>query len=197
MAFQRSEEQKKDLKMKIYTVVFFALVAGIIGYFGPGLHRFQVEPAMRNKDPDAMLKAASILWWTGRREAAVKVYEDFYLMFRGNELADEALYEMAESKYGEDSGWDRYYPHVWQNRFWDAENEVYREPDLKPVNPEGPPHPRLPEALLQLGIYWEGKKERIQYVHLYTAIDQCFPNADPEVKKKAKNGLLRAASRSL
>lgn len=197
MAFQRSEEQKKDLKMKIYTVVFFALVTGIIVYFGPGLHRFQVEPAMRDKDPDALLKAAGILWWSGRREAAVKVYEDFYLMFRGNERQDEALYDLAVADYGEDNDYAFYAPHVWYTRYWDPENEVFREPDIKPVNPEGAPHPRLPEAILRLGQYWEDKKERVQYVHLYKVIDQCFPNADPEVKKKAKNGLLRAASRSL
>ena len=197
MAFQRSEEQKKDLKMKLYTVIFFLLVGGTIGYFGPGIHRFQVQPAMAKKDADGMLRAASILWWTGRRDAAMQVYRDFYLMFRGNEAKDESLIELAESKYGEDNNWTFYAPFIWTSQYWDAENEEFRQPAIAPVNPEGPPHARLPEALLRMGIYWEDKKERVQYVHLYSVIDHCFPNADPEVRKKAKNGLLRAASRSL
>ena len=197
MVFQRSEEQKKAFKQKLYTVTFFALLLGTVVYFGPGLHRLQVEPALRDRDADGLLFAAEILWWTGRREQARAVYEDVYLLFRGDELADDALYEMAASRYGEDSGWDRYVPQVWYSRYWDAENEAFLEPELQPVDPQGKPHPRLPEALLRLGQYWEDEKERIHYVHIYMVIDRCFPDADPELRERAKKGLLRAQTRSL
>ncbi|MEZ6188904.1 MAG: hypothetical protein R3F62_28360 [Planctomycetota bacterium] len=200
MAFQRSEEQKKDLKLKIYAAVFLLIVGGTVAYFGPGIHRFQIEPAMKKKDPDALLRAASILWWTGRRTEAIKVYEDFYLMFRGDESHNEQLYELASTfrEYqANPDAWAFYMPHLWHNRFYDAENEVYLEPDIKPVNPEGKPHPRLPEALIRVGSFWEDEKNRLYYVWMYKVIDECFPDADPEIRKLAENGLLRAASRSL
>lgn len=200
MAFQRSEEQKRDLKLKLYALIFLLLVGGTVGYFGPGIHRFQVEPAMRKKDPDGMLQAASILWWTGRRKAAIKVYEDFYLMFRGDEFHDEELYELAEETdyyQANPDAWAFYMPHVWHMRFHDPETDEYREPDIKPVSPEGKPHPRLPEALIRVASYWEDEKNRLYYVWGYTIVKERFPDADPEIVKLAENGLLRAASRSL
>lgn len=199
----RSEEQKKDLKLKLYLAAT-VLVLGGVGYaVGPGLPKL-VEKQLRKPEhpntPKFVAFAAGLMDVTYRKEQALETIKSFYLLYSGDELNFEPLRLAAEEAHTESK-----YPihgqfapeHLstflpWISNQYD--DDTKRRPRW--IGGEGAkPHPKLADVLIRLARIYEYEDKNYPYAqHIYRCVKHAFPGT--EAATSAQAGMIRAATRA-
>jgi hypothetical protein len=181
-----SEEQKKDLQMKItIAVVVIIIGAAIYSISTPGLERLRQKAMASPTEPWApewMYKIARVYEATWRKDKALETYKDFYYLYSGDERRLEGIQvTIDESQFGGASyslipRWEN------MNRTW--------------VGGEGAqPHPLMADVLLQMCKICEDDRNYPEARFYYMNVLNCFP-AGTEVYNRAKEAEKRDKGRA-
>lgn len=189
-----SEEQKSALKFKIQVGIVILIVAGIIGAVStPGLEKILGkirEDAANPETPNRLYRVGRLMEMTWRDEEALKLYEEMYLRYCGDEWNNENLVRMCnELQFGSDS--DRYFV-PWVAMEYAPFKEEKPRPFL--VVEDAQPHPILARVIERLAAHWEGEKQFERSDHLWQALKYGFPG-DPEAQRMAEKAHVRKATR--
>lgn len=187
-----SEEQWKDFKFKIGVGVVFLIVGACAYGIGPGLEKVFLQRARLRKTeawaPEWYYKVGRVYEATFRTDKAVKVYEEFYLNWCGDERLIPALDEvMEESKF------------ELEHRTFFPEVAGRYTKDTRPmwVGGEGAqPHPKLADVLMRLSRYEEDRRNFHTARYYYLGVLKCFP-AGTQAHTQALAAQKRYASRSM
>ncbi len=199
----RSEEQKKDLKLKLYLAATVVVVGASIYAVGPGLPKL-VERQLRKPEhpttPKFVAFAAGLFDVTYRKEQALSTIRSFYLHYSGDELNFEPLRRAAEDAHSEAKYpiYERFTPeHLATFLPWiSSEYDEEARPRPKWVGGEGAkPHPKLADVLIRMARIYEYEEKNYEYAqHIYRCVKHAFP--ETEAAKSAQAGMIRAATRS-
>jgi hypothetical protein len=179
-----SEEQKNDLKIKIQIGIFLAVILGALYAVGPGIHKF-LDHARKNKDkkwaPEWYLRVAKVLHSTFREKESLKVCEEFYLVWSGDE-SKLPLAETLEAYYGE--RYDKQMHH-W---IWPAVAQQYVGKNAPKRPPwqggEGAkPHPLLTDIMVMVIKHHEGERDYPPLRHIIRASLAAFPKETVAYKR--------------
>ncbi|RMG18432.1 MAG: hypothetical protein D6731_02035 [Planctomycetota bacterium] len=174
-----SEEQKKDLKLKLALATVVVVVGGAGYLAGPGLEPVFLDYAREHKTepwaPEWYYKCAKVMQWTFRPERAQEVFEEFYLTYGGHDW--ELDFEpVLEERHGDE---DQAYYLPWVNAKFDGLPGIDEDdPDIKnrrpaPVSKE--PHPLLGKVLYEIGFHFERERQYYQCDHIYSVLYHMWP----------------------
>lgn len=166
-----SEEQWKDLKFKIQIGVFLAIVGAAIFAIGPGLVKFADHAKKHRTEPWApkwLYNVGRLYEMTGRQDKAKAIYEDFYLIYSGDESKVDFSQVRAEmpkvrNKNEEDPN-DRWYVPWVAARY---------TPETRPawVGGEGAAaHPLLAMVMYRMLKMYEEDRNYMEVRYLYRAV---------------------------
>jgi hypothetical protein len=187
----RSEEQKKDLKFKLYVAAFLAMAAAPILILGPALpgimKKYEADPT----HPDSakrMLICIQIQWNTMRGEEAKKNLEKWIEIFVDEESKD---FDGVMSGSGE-----------WVMKKYEMGDGLLEEGFTPWLFPEGKPPAKqsasddlVGEALDLYAKMLEDQKEYPKAAHICVCLANMWPN-DSESQLLGEDGIKRAAIRS-
>lgn len=188
----RSEEQKKDLKFKLYVLGFLAMVGIPIVAIGPMLPNIIAKYEKTPTHPDSakrMLIAIQIQNSTMRAEAAEKNLVKWITLFVDEESYEwdavmDGTGEFTMQKYGMGEGLEErgFTPWLWP--------ETERPAPVKPANQE-----LVAEALDLYATMLEDKKEYPKVAHIYVCLANMFTQDSPG-QLTGEDGFKRCAIRS-
>lgn len=199
MGARYSDEQWKDLKLKIQLGIV-ALIVGVLAYLGgPGIGRI-VNYSKKNKDKPWAAKwlynCGRFMEMTWRDDKALELYEnDMYLLYCGDESKldwEPVQKEMAFARGKPDNldPGDRFFLP------WIAQKYT---PETRPawIGGEGAkPHPMLQAALYRVLKYYEDHRDSLRVQHIYKACRRTnvFPPEDEASKRMEdaeRRGIMR------
>jgi hypothetical protein len=164
----RSEEQWKDLKMKLTVGVIIAVIGSCVYAIGPGLEKF-VDYARDNKNTDWAPRwyynVGRVYEATWREQKARAVYEDFWKHWSGDERAIPELATMMEDIKYEAQAY-AFVP-IW----------AVKHPDREWIGgPGAAPHPLMADILMRLSKMEEDKRNYQEARYYYSCVLYCFPS---------------------
>lgn len=172
MGARYSDEQWKDLKLKIQLGIVALVVGTCIFLVGPGIGKV-VNYAKKNKDKPWAAKwlynCGRIMEMTWRDEKALELYEnDFYLLYCGDEskLDWSVVQTEAAAQRGDREKLDP------TDRFFIPWTAAKYTPETRPpwVGGEGAkPHPLMQDVLYRVLKFYENHRESLRVAHLYKA----------------------------
>ncbi len=200
MGARYSDEQWKDLKMKIQLGIVALIVGTAIFFVGPGLGKI-VNYAKKNKDKPWAAKwlynCGRLMEMTWRDDKALELYEnDFYLLYCGDESQidwTEVQKEMAQAQGQPEKLSD-------SDRFFLPWIAAKYTPETRPawVGGEGAkPHPLLEAVLYRVLKFYENHRDSLRVQHIYKACLRppgIFP-ADAESHQRMIDAERRAVMR--
>lgn len=184
-----SEEQKKDLKIKVVVGAIVLVVAGTILALGPMLPKILASVRKNKKDPGAAAKyyyIGTIFKWTGRGDDAIKTYEEFWLNYV-DDAAEEWDWEAVqeESKYEEEA----FIP--WKIREFEEADKTKPAPIRGMTKKE---KELFGKILANMAKYYRDKRDH-RCDHLYACLEKLWPSGS-ELQKIGADGVKWKKTRS-
>lgn len=181
-----SEEQKKDLQTKITVALVVLIVGGAIYGIGPGLSRF-VDHARSHKSepwaPKWYYNIGRVYEATWREKDALKVYQEFYTLWSGDESKYDFVTVQEQAKQELDSP---------------ALVPMWAAPGREPLGgPGAQPHPLMADVLMRLCQIEENRRDYQTARWYYTCVLVIFPQSlNPQAYARAEAAHKRDLSRS-
>jgi hypothetical protein len=185
MVIQRSEEQWKDLKLKITLAVIVAIVGASVYGVGPGLDKFAARELQHAKEPGVAKKIYNIgrmYEATWREKKALDLYQKAYYVYAGDESKLQGIAQAQdETKMYEDS-----YALI---PFWAGgrPQDSFTEGQA--------PDPVMGDILMRVGRWQEDQRNYGEMRYLYKCVMYCFPGS--AAAKEAELGIKRDLGRSM
>ncbi len=197
MGARYSDEQWKDLKIKIQLGILALVVGTVVFLGGPGIGKI-VNYAKKNKDKPWAAKwlynCGRFMEMTWRDEQALKLYEnDMYLLYCGDE--SKLDWELVQKEMANARGKGEVLePSDRHFLPWIA--QAYT-PESRPpwVGGEGAkPNPKLQDAMYRVLKYYEDHRDSLRVQHIYKA---CLKTGAFSPEDEATQRMLDAERRAI
>ncbi len=176
-----SEEQRKDMKIKIVLGSFFAVLIAIFWFVGPGVGYWLDKARKQPKAswaPKYFYRVALIYENTWRAAKAQDTYDEFYLRYGGKDWLDQENFEEAAEALGlQDEEFVYYFP--WVMEKYDGLPGVDEDDDeIKNRRPDSyntKPDKNFGKVIVARLKFWEGEKKYWYSRHLIKILLHMYP----------------------
>lgn len=156
-------DRMRDIQFRLGMLALAFAIGGGVWVMGPGLDRVFANALEHKKEawaPTRMWQVAKVMEWTFREERAQRIYEEFYLLYSGDEERVD-FWEVTDDE-------DQMFYLPWVAHRYDEETRP-RPPRVGDL-----PHALLGKVLIAHGTYWERKRLYGKSRHIFNSVRLTF-----------------------